>query len=177
MTNTLSSSSSDSSRKVIADRRSRRGCGNCKIRKVKVFGQLLISPHLIFTCLQCDESKPSCTKCTKYGVYCDYDSQHAPLQFAAHGAGNVLNKSPVLTENLPCKGTFSTALPLTLVQQPDLNIHSYTDRALLDKFLHRTVPTISFTATERFYQKEVILLAYFVCHPSPQPPTAPQHPS
>ncbi|KAH6693350.1 hypothetical protein BKA61DRAFT_499294 [Leptodontidium sp. MPI-SDFR-AT-0119] len=38
-----------------AHRKSRGGCRNCKLRRVK-----------------CDESKPSCTQCTSYGVTCNY---------------------------------------------------------------------------------------------------------
>ncbi|PWY75990.1 hypothetical protein BO94DRAFT_499303 [Aspergillus sclerotioniger CBS 115572] len=45
-----------------AHRRSRRGCGNCKLRSVK-----------------CDETKPVCRRCLAYGVSCTYAST-GPLQ-------------------------------------------------------------------------------------------------
>ncbi|KAJ0415303.1 hypothetical protein BJY00DRAFT_266469 [Aspergillus carlsbadensis] len=46
-------------------RRSRYGCRNCKIRKVK-----------------CDESKPQCNKCTSFGLSCTFMSDISDLQTA-----------------------------------------------------------------------------------------------
>ncbi|PYH88703.1 hypothetical protein BO71DRAFT_403637 [Aspergillus ellipticus CBS 707.79] len=44
-------------------RRSRRGCGNCKLRSVK-----------------CDETKPTCRACRTYGVACNYALTQPRLQ-------------------------------------------------------------------------------------------------
>ncbi|PWY69050.1 hypothetical protein BO70DRAFT_432548 [Aspergillus heteromorphus CBS 117.55] len=52
-------------RQTRSGRRSRRGCGNCKLRSVK-----------------CDETKPACRKCRSYGVSCDYVSTRPDLQAA-----------------------------------------------------------------------------------------------
>ncbi|KAI6780608.1 uncharacterized protein J7T54_008526 [Emericellopsis cladophorae] len=44
-------------------RRSRHGCRNCKLRKLK-----------------CDEGKPQCKKCCSFGVLCNFMPQHGDLQ-------------------------------------------------------------------------------------------------
>lgn len=49
--------------KAKGPKRSRGGCKNCKIRKIR-----------------CDESKPSCKKCESYNTYCSYDSTYSDLQ-------------------------------------------------------------------------------------------------
>ena len=46
----------------LAHKKSRKGCKRCKARRVK-----------------CDEMRPECSNCTKYGVSCEY-SHHAPFQ-------------------------------------------------------------------------------------------------
>ncbi|KAJ1709234.1 hypothetical protein NYO67_8631 [Aspergillus flavus] len=48
-----------------AHRKSRQGCRNCKLRRVK-----------------CDEVQPSCQRCTAYGVLCNYGSDAPDLQMA-----------------------------------------------------------------------------------------------
>ncbi|KAK5110809.1 hypothetical protein LTR62_005520 [Meristemomyces frigidus] len=62
---------SDATRKRKAHTKSRKGCANCKLRRVK-----------------CDESKPSCEKCQSYGVSCSYDGGDAisELQHAGEAA-------------------------------------------------------------------------------------------
>ncbi|KAL2197089.1 hypothetical protein P885DRAFT_68973 [Corynascus similis CBS 632.67] len=54
--------SSDTSRKRKFHRKSRRGCKNCKLRRVK-----------------CDETKPECNNCCSYRVLCSYRSSAADL--------------------------------------------------------------------------------------------------
>ncbi|KAF2664873.1 hypothetical protein BT63DRAFT_482780 [Microthyrium microscopicum] len=50
-------------RKRRTHKKSRAGCGNCKLRRVK-----------------CDEGKPECNKCLGLGVCCNYDSTIPDLQ-------------------------------------------------------------------------------------------------
>ncbi|PVH99037.1 hypothetical protein DM02DRAFT_656731 [Periconia macrospinosa] len=52
--------------------KSRKGCGNCKLRRVK-----------------CDETKPRCKRCAAYGVSCDYDGSRPSLDLAAQGSFQV----------------------------------------------------------------------------------------
>lgn len=57
--------------------KSRKGCRECKRRKVKVCSSVVTSPlaHTVLTCRQCDEIRPSCFNCTRYGVDCNYGSE------------------------------------------------------------------------------------------------------
>jgi len=54
---------SQSKRKIAAHRKSRTGCRNCKLRRVR-----------------CDETHPKCVKCSTYGILCNYDLRHEDLQ-------------------------------------------------------------------------------------------------
>lgn len=93
-------------------RKSRLGCGNCKLRSVKVqsssssissHARLLLHPlrspaeqHLLIepihlTHLQCDESKPTCKRCASSGFLCNYTRSTPALQLASSigGAGTL----------------------------------------------------------------------------------------
>ncbi|CAI6335029.1 unnamed protein product [Periconia digitata] len=59
-------------RKRKAHAKSRKGCGNCKLRRVK-----------------CDETRPRCKRCAAYGVSCDYDGSRPSLDLAAQGSFQV----------------------------------------------------------------------------------------
>ncbi|KFY25979.1 hypothetical protein V493_04332 [Pseudogymnoascus sp. VKM F-4281 (FW-2241)] len=58
-------------------KKSRGGCGNCKIRSVK-----------------CDETKPGCKRCTAYGVSCSYNPNAANLQPLFGGTTMIKQDSP-----------------------------------------------------------------------------------
>jgi len=57
-----------------AHKKSRKGCQNCKLRRVK-----------------CDETRPKCTKCINYGVSCSYDLKAPDLQMSFAGAGTLMS--------------------------------------------------------------------------------------
>ncbi|KAF2819626.1 hypothetical protein CC86DRAFT_362582 [Ophiobolus disseminans] len=59
-------------RKRRTHAKSRRGCGNCKLRGVK-----------------CDELRPHCMKCKLYGVECNYGGAKTSLQLSAQGSFQV----------------------------------------------------------------------------------------
>ncbi|PLB51066.1 hypothetical protein P170DRAFT_355834 [Aspergillus steynii IBT 23096] len=54
-------------------RRSRFGCRNCKLRKLK-----------------CDEGKPQCQRCTSFGLLCNFMSNTPDLQLVAADQGRLL---------------------------------------------------------------------------------------
>jgi hypothetical protein len=74
-------------RKIRAHRKTRSGCGNCKLRRVKVrqrrpnrTGCSIRSSYEThhrktnsWMYLQCDETRPECRRCTDFGVICNYD--------------------------------------------------------------------------------------------------------
>jgi len=67
-----STGTAQAKRKIASHRKSRQGCRNCKLRKIK-----------------CDESRPSCAKCQNYGILCNYDRRHSDLQMSNTGASAI----------------------------------------------------------------------------------------
>jgi hypothetical protein len=169
MTVRLSSSGKDVSRKLRAHRKSRQGCGNCKIRRVKV-GR---PPHFSILQrtsteprLQCDESKPRCNRCTAFGVFCNYDCKYSDLQPSVDGAFNIET-----LQRFPCSlsQTIPSMIAPPLRQQSMGSLESNAlyqlgkqDLELLSKFQTRTVLTISTDKSLRIYQNEIIKLAFSV---------------
>ncbi|KAH7342456.1 hypothetical protein BKA65DRAFT_457440 [Rhexocercosporidium sp. MPI-PUGE-AT-0058] len=140
-----------SSRKKRAHRKSRQGCGNCKLRKVKASQS-------------CDESKPACKKCIAYSVLCDYeaDSEQASLQLSTSGAFMIqIVQSPhPVKYSIQYKSApilrFGNADGMEETAPYQLQLQ---DQVLLQKFQLRTVFTISNKNNVDIYQNEMIKLA------------------
>ncbi|KAK9328257.1 hypothetical protein V1520DRAFT_346561 [Lipomyces starkeyi] len=66
----------DVNRKRRTHKKSRLGCPNCKLRRVK-----------------CDETRPQCKNCKSFGVSCNYDLNVADLQLYISGTASI-TKSP-----------------------------------------------------------------------------------
>ncbi|PGH32776.1 hypothetical protein GX50_04430 [[Emmonsia] crescens] len=176
MSSTIAIRPSDAKgRKRKAHKKSRQGCGNCKIRRVK-----------------CDESRPGCKKCSSFGVSCNYDPGAADLQpspsshaqAAGYGSFNLeitrfQNSSPPAPRKSPCSlnrtilNMINTSQANACSPRPgyDHNIHDSIfpqyqyqmrehDLELLTKFQARTVCSIGTDATRPIYRREVIRLAY-----------------
>ncbi|KIW28607.1 uncharacterized protein PV07_08256 [Cladophialophora immunda] len=137
------------SRKRRAHKKSRLGCRNCKIRRVK-----------------CNEVRPMCGKCLEYGVLCNYDPSIPDLQprTDASELGCLYSR---MDKSL--QGTTKPILDMVNVSL-DKNTHGpelqsgatrfdRSDLARLDRFQTRTVLTIGTKKVARVFQKEVILLA------------------
>ncbi|KAK3670097.1 hypothetical protein LTR78_010037 [Recurvomyces mirabilis] len=73
----------DVGRKRKAHTKSRRGCGNCKLRRVK-----------------CDEGRPACEKCRSYGVSCSYEGGDTSTELQHDGEG-AFEVQPAETSQLP----------------------------------------------------------------------------
>ena len=175
ITNHLPPSETDANRKLKVHRKSRRGCGNCKLRRVKVgkppqFSSPFSNPAWDSDSsrrLQCDESKPRCKKCTTFGVFCNYDGQYSDLQLSVSGAANI-ETLQILPHSL--KQTIpSPVAPLSRIRstgslESRKAIYDFReqDLELLNKFQTRTVYTITTEKNLQFYQKETIKLAYSV---------------
>lgn len=156
----------DPSRKRKAHRKSRKGCGNCKLRRVKVGHCYRTACNFTDLFLQCDEKQPSCRKCIDYGVSCNYDPTNSDLQLTIHETSN--NDSPPELALSFGKGMTSIIhAPLS----PDsiesafrsgsygLQQHEFD---LLRKFQTRTVKTLGTTRTSHYYVDEVFKLACYV---------------
>ncbi|KAF2625099.1 hypothetical protein BU25DRAFT_450198 [Macroventuria anomochaeta] len=72
----------ETARKRRAHAKSRKGCGNCKLRRIK-----------------CDEAQPSCKKCKLYGVSCDYSGLESSLDLDAQGSFQVLLEPNTVVES------------------------------------------------------------------------------
>lgn len=71
-------------RKRKFHRKSRHGCGNCKLRRVKASDYLKISGNprdtiISLTIHKCDETRPECNNCRSYQVLCSYRSETVGL--------------------------------------------------------------------------------------------------
>ncbi|KAK9483512.1 hypothetical protein V1527DRAFT_498343 [Lipomyces starkeyi] len=128
----------DVNRKWRTHRKSRVGCRNCKLRRVK-----------------CDETRPQCKNCTSFGDSCNYDLNVADLQLSISGTASInlhgMTKSPAFL------------FPVII---SDNEATFQLDRQCLDRlgrFQVRTVHSIKTARVAQFYQNEVIRLAYL--HP------------
>ena len=138
--------------------KSRGGCGNCKLRRVKVCKRVLSPlPGRSSTehSLQCDESKPMCNKCTAYNVSCSYGIGLADLQLSAGGALNVVILPQCLNQVVPN------------VIAPSLRKQGEQSLQLFNKFYSRTVFTITTDKNLHLFQDELIKLAGLVCSLTP----------
>lgn len=117
-------------------------------------------------CLQCDENKPRCKRCTAYGVFCNYDCKYSDLQLLADGAFKIellqrlpysLNQTIASNIILPLRPPSTRSLEsnaVYLLRERDLE--------LLSKFQVRTALTISTEKSLHIYQNEIIRLAFSV---------------
>ncbi|APA16343.1 hypothetical protein sscle_16g111130 [Sclerotinia sclerotiorum 1980 UF-70] len=129
-------------RKIRPHKKSRRGCGNCKLRKVK-----------------CDETRPMCKRCTEFKVLCNYDQKTSALQ--------LLDKSFTF-ETLQHRLPYSLNQTMPSIVNPGLrgfhktNVYDLSDQehlGILNRFQTRTVYTITTDRNLQIYQNEFIKLA------------------
>ncbi|KAI8267906.1 hypothetical protein K4K58_006749 [Colletotrichum sp. SAR11_239] len=147
-------------RKRKSHTKSRKGCGNCKLRRVK-----------------CDESKPRCKKCLDYGVTCAYGPSSEAASLSVEVAFKV--------DLAPCRAKTTAApsrkpascLPRTLPpplpstgspESPDAAYQlTPTDVRLLERFQKRTVISFGTPTTKDIYERKTLPIAFqhpFVMH-------------
>ncbi|KIW11072.1 hypothetical protein PV08_10371 [Exophiala spinifera] len=119
-------------RKIQTHRKSRKGCRNCKIRKVK-----------------CDETRPRCDKCDKYGILCNYDLSNADLQLSKSGASaidiTVLDFSRASTSSIEThltNGEERNTSPQSLKSEAECYHPTVDDLETLGRFFSRTIRTL-----------------------------------
>ena len=131
-----------SKRRRRAHQKSRRGCGNCKLRRVK-----------------CDETYPRCRKCVSFSVACDYDSTSDELQLAVSGTGVIeapqrppvsFNRLVLSMINTPLK----THLPNPKTTSGSVYELRLEDLEVVSRFQSRTVLTIGAKESVHVYQRE-----------------------
>lgn len=96
--------------------------------------------------MQCDESKPQCTKCISYGVFCNYDTVFSDLQVSIES----VDPSVTLVKELP------VPKPIPWISE---------NEQLLYRYRARTCATIGFGKRRLIFQHDVVSLAYSVSLP------------
>ncbi|KAL6693110.1 hypothetical protein J3F84DRAFT_84997 [Trichoderma pleuroticola] len=141
-------------RKRKTHRKSRLGCGNCKIRGVK-----------------CDESKPACRRCHVSGFTCNY-SRSAPTLQLFHSSVLRFDLSPsqvpavdtlLPTDSIFWDASLQPALRIPIVLPLQGRLGEYTlrpqDYAALHRFQTRTSASLGTVDTRKWYPKVVSSLA------------------
>ncbi|KAL6802827.1 hypothetical protein GGI42DRAFT_33703 [Trichoderma sp. SZMC 28013] len=140
-------------RKRKTHRKSRLGCGNCKIRGVK-----------------CDESKPACRRCHVSGFTCNY-SRTAPTLQLSHSSVLRFDLSPsqapvvslLPTDSIFWDASLQPALRIPIVLPLQGRLGEYTlrpqDYAALHRFQTRTSASLGTASQRKWYPKIVSGLA------------------
>ncbi|KFY62969.1 hypothetical protein V497_02128 [Pseudogymnoascus sp. VKM F-4516 (FW-969)] len=141
----------------IASRRrhkkSRGGCGNCKLRSVK-----------------CDETKPGCKRCAAYGVSCSYNPNSADLQPFFVGTTTIRQDSPEaqysITQAQPKENCHSVIQVPRLASALPIISDGYAGIELdtqclerLRRFHLRTIPTMAGPEAAAFFQSHAVKMA------------------
>ncbi|KAK3700108.1 hypothetical protein LTR37_016111 [Vermiconidia calcicola] len=142
-------------RKRKTHRKSRKGCGNCKLRRVK-----------------CDEAHPQCEKCIAYGVTCNYDGDATDeLQLPGEGAFTFISQphqyAPAAEPESAPKDSLSPegwydkvegmlGMPLELHDIDEPYYVTEADVEAMRNFRDKTVWTIGTAQTVRFYRNEMM---------------------
>ncbi|KAH8812991.1 hypothetical protein F5884DRAFT_899193 [Xylogone sp. PMI_703] len=142
-------------RKRKAHKKSRGGCRNCKLRRIK-----------------CDEARPNCQRCKAFGVSCNYNSTTPDLHT---GPDHVLefdspNSRTVTTDRVVQRPSYLTnqfRLPRSMPHYPfvigDRNHIIELDIACMERFkrfLVRTVLTVGTLDGAHLFQRVVPGLAF-----------------
>ncbi|KAF7896642.1 uncharacterized protein EAF01_009045 [Botrytis porri] len=140
----------DSQRKRRVHKKSREGCRNCKLRRVK-----------------CDETRPHCLKCKDYGYACNYDSKTPDLE--------LIYSKTSQSQIEPGQSSWSinstssrqmTSIPTTLepfcVIGDDISLFELDRQNLhrLDRFRYRTVITLGTPTAAGIFHEFAISMAY-----------------
>ncbi|THV45183.1 hypothetical protein BGAL_0520g00050 [Botrytis galanthina] len=142
----------DSQRKRRVHKKSRKGCRNCKLRRVK-----------------CDETRPHCLKCKGYGYACNYDSKTPDLEL-------IYSETPTIAKSRVEVGQSSwsinstpsrqmTSIPTTLepfcVVGDDISSFELDRQSLdrLDRFRYRTVFTLGTPTAAGVFHEFAVLMA------------------
>ncbi|KAF1979786.1 hypothetical protein BU23DRAFT_496671 [Bimuria novae-zelandiae CBS 107.79] len=160
----------DEPRKRKAHAKSRKGCGNCKLRRVK-----------------CDEARPKCKKCMLYGVSCGYDGSTPSLDLSAEGSfqfdlirGEAMFDFSGAPEKPPVSlNTMSTTMAqhslngasrrmvdsLTMANLPHMDANSAwsftdADMEIVSRFQRRTVATLGSKESSSTYRDCIAHLAF-----------------
>ncbi|KIV81990.1 hypothetical protein PV11_04134 [Exophiala sideris] len=137
------------SRQRKTHRKSRLGCRNCKIRRIK-----------------CDETAPSCEKCLDFGVTCNYNSSVPDLQ-PRSGSTEGISMDSTLEKHSPATGSYvldMVNIYLSEDQSPTTATYGglrldQSGMERLERFNKRTVLTMGTKVTPKSYRTGIVQLA------------------
>ncbi|TGO25785.1 hypothetical protein BPAE_0072g00050 [Botrytis paeoniae] len=125
----------DSQRKRRVHKKSRKGCRNCKLRRIK-----------------CDETRPHCLKCEDYGYACNHDSKTPDLELVYSETPTTMKsqiefgQSSWSINSTPSQqmASIPTTLEPFCVVGDDISLFELDRQSLyrLDRFRYRTVLTL-----------------------------------
>ncbi|KAI1608606.1 hypothetical protein EDD37DRAFT_642349 [Exophiala viscosa] len=137
------------SRQRKTHRKSRLGCRNCKLRRIK-----------------CDETTPSCEKCLDFGVTCNYDSSVPDLQ-PRSGSTEGIEIDSTLEKHSPATGSY--VLDMVNIYLSENQGPTAANEGLLrldlsgmerlERFNKRTVLTMGTKATPKCFRTAMVQLA------------------
>ncbi|KAL6895237.1 hypothetical protein HDV57DRAFT_520628 [Trichoderma longibrachiatum] len=179
MTDSITINDTTTVRKRKTHRKSRLGCGNCKIRSIKVIqpNRFLSQPPILPRSdnLRCDESKPSCRRCHASGFTCNYSRAIPALQLSH---ANVLSLSlhlnhttssqtaqanSLVTDSIPKESFLRPGLQIPIVLPLQGKMGTYIlqpqDYAALSRFQTRTGESLGNAASRKCYRKVMASLA------------------
>ncbi|OAL25683.1 chorismate synthase [Fonsecaea multimorphosa] len=132
-------------------RKSRFGCRNCKLRKLK-----------------CDETRPHCVRCRTYGVLCNFSLRVPDLQPLLEGRGEQdIAKRSALP---PPRSTISNAIWAD--DGSTFYMLDVQDQELFIRFRHRTLHSLGGSAMVDIYEKHMLKASFTVGHARPEIPSA-----
>ncbi|ATZ51082.1 hypothetical protein BCIN_06g05210 [Botrytis cinerea B05.10] len=142
----------DSQRKRRVHKKSRKGCRNCKLRRVK-----------------CDETRPHCLKCKDYGYACNYDSKIPDLELIYSETPTTVESQIELGQSSwsinPTSSPQIASIPTTLeplcVVGDDISSFELDRQSLrqLDRFQYATVLTLGIPTTTGVFREFGIFMA------------------
>ena len=166
MTSHIQGMGEEGSGKRRAHKKSRRGCRNCKLRRIKVSHIVSSTSSTVNRLLQCDETWPKCNRCTSFRVSCNYDPKAPDLQISIDGTESS-TKDPgkaLCFNKVPSRmNVLSACLYPALMSDKHPALQLDRDSwERLGRFEMRTVLTIGPITTSETYQKVTIKLAWAV---------------
>ncbi|KAL2814349.1 hypothetical protein BDW59DRAFT_154429 [Aspergillus cavernicola] len=136
----MSSDTRQTEKKSNSVRRSRHGCRNCKLRRLK-----------------CDETRPHCTKCRLYGVRCNFAfnvSDLQPLNEEQARRETAGTRSGLLSPQLPVNNGIWYSNGSTCVTLDS------QDQALFNRFRYRTLYSLSGSAMAEIYENHMLTACF-----------------
>lgn len=143
-----------------AHKKSRRGCRNCKLRRVKE-SHSRVSELPLLTLHKCDETQPDCVQCSSFGVTCNYNPSIPDLQMIHRGIVTInrkvgLNQQPNVVEKISSPGQLPLLRPL-LLPSPQTIFRGYgldpESSERLWRFQNRTSLSVSSPTGASIFQK------------------------